>query len=79
MRWMSFVPVRLYAIATAIMSVVAHYNPDIPTALWLMVVGAVLGTGEAVRAKTVPLADVVIFEDIVAATSAFLDEDSEME
>jgi hypothetical protein len=68
MRWIHLEPVRLYAIATAVMGVVAHYNPDIPTALWLMLVGAVLGIGEAVRAKVVPLADVVIFEDIVGAT-----------
>ena len=57
-------PVRLYAVATAIMGVVAHYAPDIPSALWLAIVGAVLGTGEVVRAKVVPVADAMEITDM---------------
>jgi hypothetical protein len=48
-------PVRLYAVAVAVMAVVAHYLPSLPTALYLGLVAAVLGVGgEVVRLKVTP-------------------------
>ncbi len=40
---------RLYAILTAVLALVAHYVPDLPSVLLLAVAAAVLGTGEAVQ------------------------------
>ncbi|MFF4430491.1 hypothetical protein ACFYZ4_15120 [Streptomyces sp. NPDC001513] len=40
---------RLYALAVAVLALVAHYVPSLPSALILGVVAAVLGTGEAVQ------------------------------
>lgn len=48
-------PVRLYSIVVAILAIVAHYVPDIPTPLYLGLVAAVLGVGgEATRARVTP-------------------------
>jgi hypothetical protein len=50
-------PVRLYAVAAAVMAIAAHYFPDIPTVLWLGLVAAFLGIGEeAVRGNVTPVA-----------------------
>lgn len=40
---------RVYAVAVAVLALVAHYVPTLPSALILGVVAAVLGTGEAVQ------------------------------
>ncbi|MER5260434.1 hypothetical protein [Streptomyces sp. NPDC002855] len=40
---------RIYAVLVAGLALVAHYFPDLPTALILGVGAAVLGTGEAVQ------------------------------
>ncbi|WP_367140423.1 MULTISPECIES: hypothetical protein [Streptomyces] len=49
---MEFVKVhatRIYAVMVAVLALVAHYLPDLPAALILAVVAAVLGTGEVVQ------------------------------
>ncbi|MGW1053549.1 hypothetical protein [Streptomyces sp. NPDC001155] len=40
---------RLYAIATATLSLIAYYVQDLPTGLILALIAAGLGTGEAVQ------------------------------
>ncbi|GAB2572562.1 hypothetical protein GCM10027168_01710 [Streptomyces capparidis] len=40
---------RLYAVLVAVLALVAHYAPALPSALILAVAAAVLGTGEAVQ------------------------------
>ncbi|MBB1251850.1 hypothetical protein [Streptomyces alkaliterrae] len=40
---------RLYAVLVAVLALVAHYVPSLPSALILGVAAAVLGTGEAVQ------------------------------
>ncbi|GLW03700.1 hypothetical protein [Streptomyces lavendulae] len=40
---------RLYALLVAVLALVAHYVPALPTVLILGVAAAVLGTGEAVQ------------------------------
>lgn len=40
---------RLYAIATAALSLIAYYVQDLPTGLVLALIAAALGTGEAVQ------------------------------
>ncbi|MEV8106387.1 hypothetical protein [Streptomyces sp. NPDC088135] len=40
---------RLYTVAVAVLALVAHFVPSLPSALILGVVAAVLGTGEAVQ------------------------------
>ncbi|WP_330174542.1 hypothetical protein OG875_13910 [Streptomyces sp. NBC_01498] len=40
---------RIYTVAVALLALVAHYAPELPSALILGVVAAVLGTGEAVQ------------------------------
>jgi hypothetical protein len=47
-------PVRIYAVITAALALVAHYVPDVPTVLVLGLVAAVLGIGEGVRAAVTP-------------------------
>ncbi|MEU8619947.1 hypothetical protein [Streptomyces sp. NPDC048623] len=42
-------PARLYAVAVAALALVAHYRPELPSALVLGLVAAVLGVGEAVQ------------------------------
>ncbi|MEV7278113.1 hypothetical protein [Streptomyces sp. NPDC093111] len=42
-------PARIYAVAVAALALVAHYRPDLPSALVLGLVAAVLGVGEAVQ------------------------------
>ncbi|MFJ7061095.1 hypothetical protein ACIQVA_25790 [Streptomyces microflavus] len=42
-------PARLYAVVVAALALVAHYVPELPSALVLGLVAAVLGTGEAVQ------------------------------
>ena len=51
-------PVRLFAAATAALALVAHYVPDLPTALVLALVATLLGVGEGVRYATTPNAQV---------------------
>ncbi|WP_406737604.1 hypothetical protein OG365_07140 [Streptomyces sp. NBC_00853] len=49
---MSFIskhPARIYAVAVAALALVAHYRPELPGALVLGLVAAVLGIGEAVQ------------------------------
>ena len=48
-------PVRIQSIIFACLALVAFYVPDLPTALIIGVIAAVLGTGEIVRSKVVPL------------------------
>ncbi|MFF3086361.1 hypothetical protein ACFVRB_15125 [Streptomyces nojiriensis] len=40
---------RFYAVLVAVLALVAHYVPALPTVLILGVAAAVLGTGEAVQ------------------------------
>ncbi|MFF2406710.1 hypothetical protein [Streptomyces sp. NPDC058092] len=40
---------RIYAVAVALVALVAHFVPDLPSALILGVAAALLGTGEAVQ------------------------------
>ncbi|MFJ9646719.1 hypothetical protein [Streptomyces sp. NPDC101206] len=40
---------RLYAVLVAVLALVAHYVPTLPTVLILGVAAAVLGTGEVVQ------------------------------
>ncbi|WP_411144979.1 hypothetical protein [Streptomyces sp. x-80] len=40
---------RLYTVAVAVLALVTHFVPSLPSALILGVVAAVLGTGEAVQ------------------------------
>lgn len=47
-------PVRIYSIAVAVLAVVAHYAPSVPTPLYLAVVAAVLGAGQGVRHVVTP-------------------------
>ncbi|QDY79801.1 hypothetical protein [Streptomyces qinzhouensis] len=42
-------PARVYAVAAASLALVVHYVPDLPSALVLGLVGAVLGLGETVQ------------------------------
>ena len=42
-------PARIYAVAVAALALVAHYFPELPSALILALGAAVLGTGEAVQ------------------------------
>jgi len=50
-------PVRWFAIVAALLALVAHYVPDLPTALFLGLVGAILGVGsEVARAAVTPIA-----------------------
>ena len=43
---------RLYAVAVAVLALVAHFVPALPSELVLGVVAAVLGTGEAIHRVT---------------------------
>ncbi|QPB09707.1 holin class II [Streptomyces phage Shaeky] len=40
---------RLYAVAVALLALLAHFVPSVPTELVLALVAAVLGLGEAVQ------------------------------
>lgn len=40
---------RLYAVAVALVTLVAHFVPDLPSEAVLALVAAVLGVGEAVQ------------------------------
>ncbi|MDN3259592.1 hypothetical protein QWJ26_07140 [Streptomyces sp. CSDS2] len=40
---------RIYTVAVALLALVAHFVPSLPSALILGVVAAALGTGEAVQ------------------------------
>jgi hypothetical protein len=51
-------PVRIYSVAVACLALVSQYVPDLPAALILGVLAAILGTGEVVRSKVVPLREV---------------------
>lgn len=53
---MSTEPVRLYAIAAAVVALVSHFVPDLPSVLVLALVAAVLGVGEGVRSRVTPVA-----------------------
>jgi hypothetical protein len=58
-------PVRIYAVATAALALVAYYVPDIPQGLVLALVAAVLGLGETVRAQVTPSRKVVGVGEVV--------------
>lgn len=59
-------PVRLYAIASALLALVAFYVPGLPVVLILGVVAAILGTGETVRRHVAPMSKVVVHADDLA-------------
>ncbi|MET9617127.1 hypothetical protein [Kitasatospora indigofera] len=40
---------RIYAVLVAVLALVAHYVPSLPSVLVLGVIGAALGAGEAVH------------------------------
>ncbi|MCX4663362.1 hypothetical protein [Streptomyces uncialis] len=42
-------PARIYAVAAAALALTVHYVPDLPSALVLALVGALLGIGETVQ------------------------------
>ncbi|MFE9569230.1 hypothetical protein ACFYMW_12130 [Streptomyces sp. NPDC006692] len=48
-RFVQTHPARIYAVAVAALALVTHYMPELPSALVLGLVAAVLGTGEAVQ------------------------------
>lgn len=48
-------PVRIMAVVSAVLALVAHYVPDLPTLLLLAIAAAILGTGEAVRSQVAPV------------------------
>lgn len=48
-------PVRIMGVISAVLALVAHYVPDLPTVLLLAIAAAILGTGEAVRANVTPV------------------------
>jgi hypothetical protein len=48
-------PVRLYAIASAALALIAFYVPSLPVVLILGLVAAILGIGEGVRAVVTPV------------------------
>lgn len=47
-------PVRLYGVAAAALALAAHYFEDLPVALILGLVAALLGVGEMVRGTVTP-------------------------
>ncbi|BAU83117.1 hypothetical protein SLA_2184 [Streptomyces laurentii] len=49
MQFIKAHPARIYAVAVAALALVAHYRPELPSALVLGLVAAVLGVGEAVQ------------------------------
>ncbi|MGW8327320.1 hypothetical protein ACWGLE_05335 [Streptomyces sp. NPDC055897] len=49
MQFIKTHPARIYAVAVAALALVAHFVPELPSALVLGLVAAVLGTGEAVQ------------------------------
>ncbi|MFE4860792.1 hypothetical protein [Streptomyces sp. NPDC056670] len=49
MKFVRTHPARIYAVAVAALALVAHCVPELPSALVLGLVAAVLGTGEAVQ------------------------------
>nr|BEK66822.1 hypothetical protein KPHV_40490 [Kitasatospora purpeofusca] len=54
---MSFVrahAARIYALAVAVLALLVHFVPELPSALVLGVVAAALGVGEAVHRVTGP-------------------------
>ena len=48
-------PVRIQSIIVSCLALVAFYVPELPTALIIGVIAAVLGTGEVVRSTVAPL------------------------
>ncbi len=44
-------PIRIYAVVAASVALVAHYAPDLPEALVLALVSAILGIGGEVTAS----------------------------
>lgn len=52
MSFVRFHAARLYALAVAVLALVAHFVPELPSALVLGVVAAALGVGEAVHRVT---------------------------
>ncbi|MFD4833743.1 hypothetical protein ACFWPV_28440 [Streptomyces uncialis] len=42
-------PARIYAVVAASLALVVHYRPELPSALVLGLVGALLGLGESVQ------------------------------
>lgn len=47
-------PVRLYAVASALVALVAAFVPALPTVAVLGVIAALLGVGEVTRASVTP-------------------------
>lgn len=47
-------PVRIMAILTAVVALIAHYVPDLPVPLILAIPAAVLGMGEIAASKVTP-------------------------
>lgn len=58
---------RVYAVAAAVIALVAFYVPALPVALVLAVVAALLGVGEKVNRANVPASKVVVTEDDLAS------------
>jgi hypothetical protein len=56
-------PVRLYGILVTGMAIVTFYLPDLPTALLLAFLAAILGVGEKVRANVTPMRNVEYVSD----------------
>jgi hypothetical protein len=49
MNFLKSHPARIYGLIVALLPVVAHFLPDVPTEAVLAVAAAILGTGEAVQ------------------------------
>lgn len=58
-------PVRLFAIATAALALVAFYVPTLPVPLIVALIGAILGVGEVARSKVVPTAKLEVSDDLL--------------
>ena len=56
-------PVRIGAILSAAIALLAHFTPDAPWPLVAGLIAAVLGTGEVVRSDVAPMSKVVIHQD----------------
>lgn len=70
-------PVRLYSAAVAILALVSHYVPTLPSALILAVAAAILGTGEVVRSKVAPMPHVAALVEDFEGGGIFLSPDSD--
>jgi hypothetical protein len=56
-------PVRVMAVITSVVALVAFYLPTLPVALILAIPAAILGVGEVTRSNVTPTRNVVLTEE----------------